>query len=270
MTSGPESSILADAEIAGLEAFNFLRSQPIVDEKNIGITGFSWGGYSTTMLSGLLGKKVKAAYAVYGCGFYEKGSFWKHLIDTLPGADRQIWLKYLDAGRRAPQIKAHFFTDAASNDTYFWPEAVQSTMNAIRENKNHLWEPNLNHKQGPSGKIMQQLYFDYYLKRSGNPFGKIKISEVIAGSDGSKKVIIQIEIPKNVKVTSVLLYYCEKTSDWQSRKWIPLTATYKKGNRYEVIVSASLTAINVDYYACLTDERNVSVSSLMYQASSSF
>lgn len=79
MSGGPQTSTLADAEIAGLEAFNLLASQPGVDVNNIGITGFSWGGYSTTMLAGLLGKKVKAAYAVFGCGFYDQGSFWKDI-----------------------------------------------------------------------------------------------------------------------------------------------------------------------------------------------
>lgn len=72
LTDGPRSSTLTDAEVAGLEAFNLLKAQPQTDTAKIGITGFSWVGYSTTFLSGLLGNKVKAAYAVFGCGFMIK------------------------------------------------------------------------------------------------------------------------------------------------------------------------------------------------------
>lgn len=67
LSNGPQSSTLADAITAGLEAFNLLRSRPDVDKNRMGITGFSWGGYSTTMLSGLLGKKVRAAAKCRSC-----------------------------------------------------------------------------------------------------------------------------------------------------------------------------------------------------------
>src|SRR5690606_14736418 len=127
--------------------FNLLTSRDNVDKLNVGITGYSWGGYTTTMLSGLTRDRVKAAYSVYGSGYYDKQSFWTKIISDLPQATRETWLKYYDAGRRAAFITAPFFMEAAVNDTYFGPESVLETFNAMPGAKKLYWGANLNHKR---------------------------------------------------------------------------------------------------------------------------
>lgn len=264
VSGGPQTSTLADAEIAGLEAFNFLRSQPDIDAAHIGITGFSWGGYSATMLSGLLGKKVKAAYAVFGCGYYEKGSFWKDIIAKMPEADRAVWLKYLDAGRRTARIKAAYFLEAASNDTYFWPEAVSATFQEIGKNANHVWNPNFNHNQSAHGPPMQRIYFDYYLKNTGRPFGKISIGKIKTETDGARKVYMQVQLPEGVQKDSVVLYYSQQQAAWQTRIWKPVPAA-TEGTGYVAVLPAGEVAQGLDFYAYLLDDRGVTTSSDMYQ-----
>ncbi|HEY4327202.1 MAG TPA: dienelactone hydrolase family protein [Mucilaginibacter sp.] len=264
--NGLQNSTLVDAEVAGIEAFNFLSAQKNVDVKNIGITGFSWGGYSTTMLAGILGKKVKAAYSVFGCGYYEKGSFWTKMIAELPDSIRTPWLKYFDAGRRAKHIKAPYFLEASSNDTYFWPEAVESTLHAIHSTKNHVWDPNFNHKQMPAGSIMQQIYLDYYLKGIGQPFPTAKITREKIEVDSGKKIEIKIDTAAGVNIASVVLYYSEPSEKWQTRVWVPLVAIKENNSTYSVTIPASLVKKGVDYYACVTDDRQVSVASNMFNA----
>jgi dienelactone hydrolase len=266
MSGGPQNSTLADAEIAGLETFNLLSSQPDVDPKNMGITGFSWGGYSTTLLAGLLGNRVKAAYAVFGCGFYDLGSFWKDMIAKMPETDRAVWLRYLDAGRRAANIKAAYFLDEASNDTFFWPEAVDATLNQIRKNKNHVWGPNLNHKQSIYGAGMQRHFFDHYLKRIGLPFGKIMITKINVEIDGSRKVCIKTDLPKGIAKDSILLYFSEQNVNWQAREWKPVNAIPEKGNKYYAILPADAIKNGINFYAYLRDERGVTTSSSMYES----
>lgn len=253
LSSGPQSSTLADAITAGLEAFNLLRSRPGVDKSRMGITGFSWGGYSTTMLSGLLGNKVQAAYAVFGCGFYELGSFWKEIIAKLPEADRKTWLRYFDAGRRAQHIKAPFFTEAASNDTYFWPEAVTATQSRIKGEKNLVWSPNINHRQIQGGGKMQELYFDYYLKGKGRPFGHVKA----AVKNGNAEITVRL--PEGVAADSVILYYSDASVKWQQRKWTAVPAQ-RAGERYV----AALPEGRINWFAYVRDSRGVAVASGMY------
>jgi dienelactone hydrolase len=266
VAAGPQTSLLVDAEVAGIEAFNYLKAQSFTDSTKMGITGSSWGGYSTTFLSGILGSKVRASWAYLGCGFYDKGSFWKRLIDTMSTATRTTWLTYLDAGRRAPNSKAPYFLEAASNDTYFWPEAVTATLDAVPGIKNHFWGPNLNHQAITSP--MKQLYFDYYLKGTGSSFASATISGVSAQNDGSKKVLISTNVPSGVVVDSVKLYYSIPDTNWQGRSWIALIAQAYAGSTYSAILTPDLVTKKADFYAVVVDTRKVAVSSMMYNAAS--
>jgi dienelactone hydrolase len=265
---GPEKSTLVDAEVAGLEAFNWLRAQANVKPDAMGITGFSWGGYSTTILSGLLGGKVKAAYAVFGCGFYDKGSAWKTLIEGLSAADRDVWLANLDAGRRAPNIQAAYFLEGETNDTYFWPEAVGATLNAIPGTaKNHVWGPNLNHNQLPDGPAMQRFWFDYHLKGQGSGFSKVTItgSEAMAGK--GRKITLTVEPAAGAVISAVRLHYSVTGADWQSRQWDSVTAVAGPQGVYMATLPDSIASRKTDFYAKATDSRKVSTGSDMYNTS---
>lgn len=264
LSDGVDSSTLTDGEIAGLESFNLLKAQPETDPKKIGITGFSWGGYSTTFLSGLLGHRIKAAYAVFGCGFYDKGSFWKEILRKMPVQQRKLWLKYLDAGRRAQNITAPFFIESATNDMFFWPEAVTATLSQIKGRKNHVWNPNLNHLQGPDGPLMQRLYFDYYLKGSGYPFGSIWITGMKNLKDGSKNITAKVRLPAGVYADSVRLYYSHANSDWMQRAWHGLAMTKTNNHQYAVTLPSVISDQKINFYLWMKDDRKIVVASQMY------
>ena len=268
VAAGAQNSTLADAEIAGLEAFNWLRAQANVKPAAMGITGFSWGGYSTTILSGLLGDKVKAAYSVYGCGFYEIGSFWKDIVAKLPAAERETWLANLDAGRRAPGMKAAYFLEAASNDTYFWPDAVGATLAAIPSAPNlpnHMWAPNLDHKQLASASAMQRLWFDWHLKGSGTAFPRTRVARIDPQTDRSRKARIEIEASGGVVIDSVRLWYSLADQPWTKRIWIAVPATLADGT-WSASLPASLADKDCDWFAQSTDSRGVATASGMQHA----
>ena len=264
ISGGLQNSSLVDAEVAGMEAFNLLRTQPDIDVEKMGITGYSWGGYSTTMLCGLLGNKVKAAYAYWGCGFYDKGSFWSELIEKLPEATRKKWLQYFDAGRRAAHIKASYFIEAASNDTYFWPEAVSATVHAIPGKKNFVFGPNVNHKEVATSAGMQELYFDYYLKGTGDPFVKVRSTGIELQKDGSKNVTINLDIPGAITIAAVKLFYSEPSSNWQTRTWLPIEAIAVNNKKYSAVIPADIVSKKVRFYAYVTDSRQVVTSGALF------
>ena len=267
VVGGIQNSTLYDAIIGSIEAFNLLSSQPNVNAKKMAVTGSSWGGYLTTFTAGLLGSRVKAAYSTWGCGFYETGSFWSNFIAQMPSHYKSDWLTYLDAGRRAKDITAPYFIDQATNDTYFWPEAVSATLNAIIGTKNHVTMANLNHATLSSSATMKQLYMNYYLKGVGSPFGTINVTSSDMQSDGSLKINMNVSLPAGVSLSSVQLYYSVPTLTWQTRNWIALTATLVNGNNYQVIIPASLVNQEVNYYANMIDTRQVQTSSALYKTS---
>jgi len=264
VSEGPENSTLADGMIAGVEAFNFLSSHEKTDPTKMGITGYSWGGYSTTMLSGLLKERVTAAWAVYGCGFFDKGSFWSELIEDLPTDDKAIWLEYLDAGRRAPNITAEYFIDAPTNDKFFWPVAVQATLNAITAPKNHVWGANLHHEN--MGLKPRDRFFEYHLKGKGNALAKAVISKEEAAS-GGKKYTVKINIPNGVKITEVTLYKSFPNVNWPDREWTSVSAKRVNDSTYTVELSEESVKSKVDFYVLVKDDANAFVATDMYNTS---
>jgi cephalosporin-C deacetylase-like acetyl esterase len=267
VVGGIQNSTLYDAIIGSIEAFNLLSSQPNINVQKMAVTGSSWGGYLTTFTAGLLGSRVKAAYSTWGCGFYETGSFWSGFIAQMPSHYKSDWLTYLDAGRRAKDITAPYFIDQATNDTYFWPEAVSATLNAITGTKNHVTMANLNHATLSSSATMKQLYMNYYLKGVGSPFGTINVTSSDIQLDGSLKVNMNVSLPVGVSLSSVKLYYSVPTLTWQTRSWIEIQATLVNGNNYQAILPASLVNQEVNYYANIIDTRQVQTSSALYKTS---
>ena len=260
---GPEHCTLADAMIAGLEAFNLLSAHEKTDASHMGITGYSWGGYSTTMLSGLLGERVHAAWAVYGCGFYDTGSFWSERIADLSAEARATWLEFFDAGRRAPNIKAAYFIDAPTNDKFFWPVAVQATLDAIDAPTNHVWGANLHHKN--MGMAPRDRFFAYHLNGTGTPLVKATMTKEDPVGQG-KRLTIKLDIPAGVSIAEVTLVQSIPNANWPDRQWTSLPAHRVSTSTYTAELSAQSVNSRVDYYALVKDDANAFVATAMHNA----
>ncbi len=248
---GPENNVLADAMIAALEGFNFLAAHPNVDSANMGVTGTSWGGYTTTMMAGLLTKRVKAAYSIYGTGYWDKGSFWSRYFGNLRPEDLETWLTFYDAGRRANSITASYYIDAPTNDTYFWPEAVQSTLNVIPSNKNHSFNPNLNHSQANSKSRYQWMV--HYLKGGELPgFAKPTLVSAL-DNDGQLDFTVDVQIPAGVSITSANVWYADPDLAVTERQWISLPTQKVDDSTYKAKLTSSLVQDKVMYFMRFED-----------------
>ncbi|MFC4776614.1 discoidin domain-containing protein [Paenibacillus sp. GCM10023252] len=259
-----KASSIFEGEVAALQAFYLLKAQPGVDAANIGIRGLSWGGYSTAMLSSLLGNQVKAAFAIYGSGFYDYGSYFKKQFFDVQGAiNAANWLKELDAGRRAGGITANYFSAAASNDSFFWPTAVMKTLSEISGPKNQLFSPNTDHSLSgvTDSSNLEFLYFNYLLKGQGTPFPRVATVSSVKEFDGSLQV--QFDVTEGATVASAKLYYSLPNVAWNKRVWTAVNATQVSGTRYEGVIPASAVAQGADWYALTTDSTGASASSLI-------
>ncbi len=275
-----QASLLFDAVISGMKSLYLLRSQPEVDLSRIGVVGISWGGYMTTMVCGLAGDQVRAGFAVFGCGFYELTSQQPALL-KMPESEREQWMKWLDAGRRAPGIRAAFFTAGAANDFFYWPRAVQATLDAIPGEKNHLYAPNANHRTPlPGGTVfpkekaepfvptafqpfptprggkanwlaMEVPYFDFYLNGKGQPLPRVSVEKAA----DQLTVCFTVTSPCPVKSTDI--WWAKANNDVMKREWLCIPASKKDETHYEV----KLPAEAADWFAVVSDERPVTVSS---------
>jgi hypothetical protein len=278
--------VIFDAVLSAMKSFYLLRAQPEVDPALLGVVGISWGGYMTTMVCALAGDQVRAGLSVFGCGFYELTAQFNGPNSTLgkmPEAERARWLLQLDPGRRVAGVKAAFFIAGAANDFFYWPRAVQATLDAIPGEKNHLFAPNANHKAPvPGGSVfankpdepftptpfqphptpkgpkanwlaMEVPYFDYYLKGTGEPLPRVSVQPT------KDPHLARFSIRAPHPLTQVEVYWARPGPDVMKREWIALTASKPTGNCYE----ARLPADAVDWFVLASDDRPVTVSSDM-------
>jgi dienelactone hydrolase len=296
-------SVIFDAVLSAMKSLYLLKAQPNVDTANIGVVGCSWGGYMTTMVCGLAGDQVKAGLALYGCGFFDLGcqsgtvSYDPKLprtsLSRLSPDERARWLQCLDAGRRAPKMKASYFLAAASNDFFGWPRSAQATLDAIPGEKNHLFAPNANHKvpvpggssydinsstnstmvdknfvptafqplptpKGQKGNwiSMEVPYFDHYLKGIGQPFPKVTVEKT------KNPTVARFSITAPHPITKAEVYWAKaaptdlKADDVKKREWIALPAVKTNRNTYE----AKLPQEAAEWFALVSDDRPVTVS----------
>lgn len=282
-----KQSILFDATLSALKALYLLRAQSDVDKSKIGVVGVSLGGYMTTMIAGLTGDKVRAAFSVFGSGFFEF-TLPVTELKAMPEPERLIWLKWLDAGRRASGIKAAFFIAGATNDFFFWPPAIQTTLDVIPGEKNQVYAPNVSHSvplpggsvyannhtepftptalqpfPAPSGikanwLAMELPFFDYYLKGEGKPFPIVKILPA------KEPLMVNFSVVAPEKIINAECFWCPpEPSEWTKRKWCSVKAEENGQGLYTARLPTEATG--GVFFVVVSDTRPVSASSSLVQ-----
>ncbi|MFC3197712.1 alpha/beta hydrolase family protein [Parapedobacter deserti] len=267
------TSTIYDGVVVGIQGFHLLATQPDVVKEKIGVVGISWGGYLTTMLTGLLGDKIRASFSVFGSGFYDYGTSFKKEIEKMSPEEKKIWLQYLDAGRRISSSRTPYFLAAATNDAFFFPPAVMETVKAKRGSANQLFAPNENHKisvpggndrkstDTPGWLVMERTWFDYWLKGSGKPFPEIR-NAVVNGKSPSGESKVQFSVKTSTPVTQALVWYSNSADEWTKRNWVSVRAELNLDGKYIATIPVS-EGIKYDWFASISDDRPVTVSSLI-------
>jgi len=262
------ASTTFDSVVAGIQAFRLLQSQPDVIKERVGIVGISWGGYMTTMLCGLLGDQVKAAFCLYGSGNYDKGTVFGADLQKMPADQRETWLRYFDAGRRASNIKASYFIAAATNDIFFYPPSIHTTLSDIRSERNQVFSPNVTHEirvpggtsdsDGGSWTAMERIYFDYHLKGKGTPFPRV-IPAFQPPSAKAGFATVSFSLANAGTVDPVMVYVSGSDQKWPKRLWEEVAATKQGDGSFQAVIPVSLNG-GSDWFALVSDSRRVSVS----------
>jgi len=259
----PTADETFDAEVAALQSFDLLAAQPRVIKDRIGVAGISMGGYSTTMITGLLGKRVRAAYSIFGCGFYDRGSEWSPVLKDLPDDQREAWLHHFDAGRRASGIQAPYFIAAAASDHYFWPPAVNSTLSAIPGARNQAFAPANHRLTGiPGADNLSQLYFAYWLKGEGEPFPSVTIESCEPQPDGAKKISFSVQ--SALPVATATAFVTAGGESWQKSDWEPIPAQPAGDKKFQVIIPADKINKAGAWFVNVSDARPATAGSLVY------
>ena len=216
------------------------------------------------MVSGLLGTRVRAAYAKFGCGFYDRGSTWAESFADLPADERHAWLRHFDAGRRASGIRAPFFMAAAARDHFFWPPAVNATLSAIPGVRNQAYAHVVTHslKGIPGEAGLDLLYLGYWLKGEGKPFPKVTIESCQRQSDDGKRVVFSVVTAMPIQTAT--LFVTPGGNSWEASTWTPISAQPVGTDRYQAVIPKSMTGGKGSWYVNVSDARPATAGSLVY------
>ena len=254
----PYVCVLFDAVVSGLRAFNLLEAQPDVDPQKLCMTGISWGGYMVTMLSGLLGDRVQAAFNLYGSGFYQLDAIGSGALRKMSKTDRNAWVKNFDAGARLGRCRAAFLMYSATNDIFFKPPSVMATLDAIPGNKYFCFGPNKSHYMSlPGGPVR----WEYPITAEVEP---AFFAHVLAGNNPPLPDLSAAPVPRKGKTLKFTARNCPDRATgwfyvswlpaprrgWSSRDWARLEAVRGTGGKFTCSIPESLGAF--DWYGGIT------------------
>lgn len=126
LAEGPREAWTYHAIAAVVRAVSFLEARPEVDAERIAVTGISWGGYLTSLVSGV-DPRIKAAAPVYGCGFIHRNSPWVENISGLGDGLTEQWIELFDPSSHLPNGKVPMLWVNRTNDFHYRMDNYQAS-----------------------------------------------------------------------------------------------------------------------------------------------
>ncbi len=178
-----------------IAANNILRSDSRIKTDCIGLTGLSWGGFSSSVTM-CYDSRFKFACPVYGCGFLEESTGIFSAIAKKDGV-RNVWEPSLLLG----EVKMPVMWICGDNDPFFSAEALTKSAYCA-ENGSLTLIPNYPHGQDRGALIPEIVRFANEQNSIGN--GNIKIDNVTFKNG---RGVLSLDIPQDIKNVSVYCYY---------------------------------------------------------------
>lgn len=237
------------AVAAAILGHSLLRTFPEVDADKIGLTGISWGGYLTSIISGL-DTRFQFAAPVYGCGFLHEDSGWMEQFAAM-GASVERWKELHDPSVYLPRAELPMLWKNGTNDSAFPLPSWKKSINLTKGPTTISLEVEMDHGQH-EGAIPAEIYAFVDSIFDLGP----KLAEVGAIEPAGEGVI-QVAFESEVPIVKAELNYTADTGPWIDRKWQAIPAEIKDGSSAEAELPADAQA----YFFNIIDERGLIVSS---------
>jgi len=244
---------------------SLIASLPKIDANRIGITGISWGGILSSLVSGV-DSRFKCAMPVYGAGylyeskghfgdhgdlsaaFIEKKKFWDPSHQFINGTIPTLWVNSDLDGHFSLNITSHSYQLTQSH-------AYMSIHPSMPHSHNAGWDLNR----------VPELYAfaDYYLKNEGSEFCKI-----VKQPEGRRSFLT---FESQEDIVEATIYYLKEPLIYRSIEggkrlrpgpWLTKSA---KLNIAKHLVEIELSNEVMTYYVNLKDRRGFITSSVLVE-----
>ena len=232
-------------------AHSLIRSFDEVDADRTALTGISWGGYLTCIVSGL-DNRFKAAVPVYGCGFLHENSCWLNHFKKMSAENRAKWVRLWDPSSYAGSAAMPMLFVNGGKDFAYPPDSHAKTAALVKApGKNMRFSPNLRHGHFFNRPKAVEVFIEHYLKGG--------VALPLVGPPEAAKGKVTASVKTKTKLTAAAMHYTTEKlpGNPRSRKWIEKPATIA-GN---CITAEAPPKDATIWFLTVTDERNVLVSS---------
>jgi len=237
------------AVAAVVRGHSLLAARPEVDAERIGITGISWGGYLTCIVSGI-DERLKVSVPVYGCGFLRDNSAWLPRFAEMDDEQRQRWVTYFDPSQYLPGARCPMLFVNGTNDFAYPLDSYKKSYALPAGRVDLCVTVNMPHGH-PQGWAPAEigLYVDSVL-RGGRPLATVGRLAIEAGTAVAG-------VSADVPLASAALHYTNDVGAWQERQWQTVEAHLEAGRAWaELPAERPLVC-----FLTVTDERGAVVSS---------
>lgn len=240
------------AVAAVIRGHSLLASRPEVDAGRIGITGISWGGYLTCIVSGL-DDRLKVSVPVYGCGFLHENSAWLGQFAKLGPEQSAHWVKFFDPSIYLPGVSCPILFLNGTTDFAYPLDSYQKCYRLVTAAPVTLGiTPTLRHSHLAGWAPVEIGLFADSVLSGGAPLPRLGAMQT-TGDTASASASFEAKMP----ITKAQLHFAPAEGAWQKRSWTSVDAVIKGQE-----ISAKLPAAPrpLVYFLTVTDPRGATVS----------
>jgi cephalosporin-C deacetylase-like acetyl esterase len=236
-----------------IRGISLLRERPEVDRNRIGITGISWGGYTTSIVMSL-DDRLKAAVPVYGCGFLHENSAWTPILSKLPEDERRTWIANFDPSSYLSRCKIPVLWMNGTNDFAYPLDSYQKSYRAVSGPRTLCVTVKMPHSHvGGWERDEIALYLDSILRPGPEHAPPPTIRGVAVQGE---KVVIGVDAASAMK-SAAIHWTTDLNKPWQEREWHTKSAEVQGLSEAEATLPETRPAV---YFLTATDVRGAVVS----------
>jgi dienelactone hydrolase len=234
-----------------LLAHSLIRSFPEVDPQRIGVTGISWGGYLTSLVSGV-DSRFRFAVPVYGCGYLGDNSAWLANFERMTPDQRARWLGWWDPSVYLRHTTMPVLWVNGTNDFAYPMDSWQKSYRTPQGPHTLCLRLRMPHGHGPAGENPPEIHaFAESTLRAGAALAKVT-------SQGRRGDQAWASYESATPIVRAELNYTRDEGRWQQRKWEAAPAELAPAARR---ATARLPQGVKVFYLNLIDSRGLIVSS---------
>jgi len=229
-------------------ANSFLHSLPEVDSTKIGITGISWGGILTNVITGI-DHRFAFAVPVYGCGFLHETPCYRKQLEEHTQESRKFYMENWEPSLYTPLQKLPTLFVAGTNDTHFSLNSLTNTVKTSSSKDKYLRVAYKMVHGHVAGWNPEEIYhFADYVTKNGEAPVTFRIRKNSIKFKG--------------KLSKAVLYYTTDTADWdaESYEWLKTSAQFSNSDK---TINVNIPEEAVYYFVNGIDSYGLMYSSLM-------